>query len=624
MLSTNHSARIIRLSAIALGFLTVQAQAETVQVTIENLTPAGGIFFTPVWVGFHDGNFDLYDLGSAATPGLERLAEDGTTSVLSDEFLLSQTQGVDGVVTEAAGFAGAPVFDPGGRASLTLEVDATSNAFFSYATMVIPSNDAFVANANPQAHRLFDESGNFAGPISFTVFGQQVRDGGTEDNTEMDAAFLNQTGLDTGVTSNDVVAIHPGFNGSFSNPGGAPMNVLGGTAESGDLIDSVVADFSRPGFQLLRITITDGSSPLRLTVKNTAPVDGVFLTPMWVGFHDGSFDSYDRGSPSTPELERLAEDGLTGPISDLFNSSTMGGQDATITDPEGFAGAPVFDPQSAETTVFNLNPDSQLYFSYASMLIPSNDAFIANGNPTAHRLFNDDGSFVGPIRITVSGSAVIDAGTELNDEMEAAFFNQTGLDMGTMTAEVITDHPGFNGSEANPVGSPQIILGGTSGAGILFDNVAADFSTDDYQVAEILISRAVDGSFSGTWFDPSRDGEGLLVEITADGSGNPRAVVSWYSYQSDNSGQQLWLIGDGPVVGDTAFVELFVTSGAQFGAAFDPADVVREHWGSIALEFNDCGSATLSYEANDSQFGSDSYSLSRLTSGPADFSGACQ
>jgi len=47
----------------------------SVTVTIENLAPMGGTFLTPVWVGFHDGGFDLYDNGAAVSAELERLAE---------------------------------------------------------------------------------------------------------------------------------------------------------------------------------------------------------------------------------------------------------------------------------------------------------------------------------------------------------------------------------------------------------------------------------------------------------------------------------------------------------------------------------------------------------------------
>ena len=108
-------------------FITSMAQAVNVQVTVENLTPTGGIFNTPVWIGFHDGTFDLYDIGTAATVGLERLAEDGSTGDLSAEFFADQMNGLDGVVLDPPGFPGAPVFDPGSKSSLTVDVDPVSN-----------------------------------------------------------------------------------------------------------------------------------------------------------------------------------------------------------------------------------------------------------------------------------------------------------------------------------------------------------------------------------------------------------------------------------------------------------------------------------------------------------------
>ena len=65
--------------ALLLAFVaTVPALAVEVTVSIENLAPRNVNFLTPVWVGFHDGSFDSYDVGVAATPGLERIAEDDT------------------------------------------------------------------------------------------------------------------------------------------------------------------------------------------------------------------------------------------------------------------------------------------------------------------------------------------------------------------------------------------------------------------------------------------------------------------------------------------------------------------------------------------------------------------
>jgi hypothetical protein len=217
-----------------------------------------GLFLTPFWVAFHDGTFDLFDLGAPASSALEVLAEDGDTGPLSGQFAASPSAaagGLDATVLAPAGFPVAPVCDPGERATVTLNLDPVANRYFSYASMVIPSNDAFIANEDSLAHPLFDDFGNVIGSSSFVILGGDVLDAGTEDNTEMQAAFINQTGPNMGPTTvgGVVVSPHPGFIGSLGNPGGAPT-ILGGTTAAGTLIDPNLGDFTRPGFQVAFIT----------------------------------------------------------------------------------------------------------------------------------------------------------------------------------------------------------------------------------------------------------------------------------------------------------------------------------------------------------------------------------
>lgn len=183
-----------------------------------------------------------------------------------------------------------------------------------------------------------------------------------------------------------------------------------------------------------------------VTIENAQPSRGVFLTPVWMGIHDGTFDSYDGGSPADVplggnEIEALAEDGNNGPITSTFDALQPGSpQIGGLTGP----GGPIAPGDRASVT-FNIDPASDRYFSYASMIIPSNDFFIANGNPLAHQLFDDNGDFVGT-NFTVSGDETNDAGTEVNDEIASnvAFLAQaapnTGLDEGGV---VVTPAPGF-------------------------------------------------------------------------------------------------------------------------------------------------------------------------------------
>ena len=133
-----------------------------------------------------------------------------------------------------------------------------------------------------------------------------------------------------------------------------------------------------------------------VTVENGAPSRGALQTPFWVGVHDGTFDIYDRdaalgadGLVPAPAVERLAEDGATGPITAEFAAAHPYSPQATLIGPSG-----PLAPGDRSSTTLNLDPETDRYFSYASMVIPSNDAFIANGSPVAHPLFDDSGRFV--------------------------------------------------------------------------------------------------------------------------------------------------------------------------------------------------------------------------------------
>jgi len=236
------STRKTTLCALGLILLAVPAMAVEVTVTIENLAPANGNFLTPVWVGFHNGDFDSYDIGAPSTPGLERLAEDGNTGVISAEFLASGAGTVDATILGPV----VPPLAPGLTSSMTFDLDpnSPSSRFFSYATMIIPSNDAFVANAAGTAHQVFDELGNFVG-ASFVIMGPRVRDAGTEVNDEIPAntAFFGQMAPDTGVVEGGTVQVHDGF---------LPVG-------SGGILDDAMfagADFLQDGYEIARITLS--------------------------------------------------------------------------------------------------------------------------------------------------------------------------------------------------------------------------------------------------------------------------------------------------------------------------------------------------------------------------------
>jgi hypothetical protein len=113
---------------------------------------------------------------------------------------------------------------------------------------------------------------------------------------------------------------------------------------------------------------------------------------------------------------------------------------------------------------------------------------------------------------------------------------------------------------------------------------------------------------SGSWFDPSHDGEGYIIEVLVDS----RVVVFWFSY--DPQGNRRWFFSTGEIRdGKLVFDEMLTSSGGIFGPEFDPDLVELKPWGSLELDLN-CTSGTATYSSSEDGFGSGTLNVTRLTS----------
>lgn len=233
-------------AALGLGLAAAPATAVQVKVTITNLAPTNGVYIMPAWVGFHNGAYDTYDLGAAASVGIERAAEDGDNSELHNLFVASGLGAADGNVgagPSASGEVTSAVFNLDG-------LDPNSR-FFSYVQMLIPSNDGFWGNDAPGAHQIFDAGGNFLG-ADILVLGSDVLDAGTEVNDEAFAAantaFFGQVAANTGIDENGVVHAHPGY-----ISGGEILSFVGNNGFFD--VNFTGADFAQPGYRVARIQV---------------------------------------------------------------------------------------------------------------------------------------------------------------------------------------------------------------------------------------------------------------------------------------------------------------------------------------------------------------------------------
>lgn len=121
------------------------------------------------------------------------------------------------------------------------------------------------------------------------------------------------------------------------------------------------------------------------------------------------------------------------------------------------------------------------------------------------------------------------------------------------------------------------------------------------------------GRLNGTYFDPARSGEGILVDFFDAGT-NKGVFVSWYTF--DDAGNPLWLVGNATLAPNATQIDvpLILTRGGRFGPLFNAANITRTGWGTVNLRFPNCSTAVMRYtRTSDGQTGQ--YTMSRL--GPA-------
>jgi hypothetical protein len=203
MMTSKRLTGVLGTTLIMSALLAGAASAATVSVTIRNNQPDVGLYLTPLFVAFHDGSYDAFNAGETASAGVTLIAEEGDVSV---EIANAQSQGAKtGVITSPGGFAGAPVIDPGETATFQIDLDRLNDRFFTFLSMVIPSNDNFIGNDNPFAFEIFDVLGKFTnlGPIS--ILGGNVWDAGTEVNNNIGAAFNASGG--SGTDENGLISL---------------------------------------------------------------------------------------------------------------------------------------------------------------------------------------------------------------------------------------------------------------------------------------------------------------------------------------------------------------------------------------------------------------------------------
>ena len=237
------------LAATIIGLSAGAASATSVRVTVENLLPDGSFSLTPFYVAFHDGSFDAFSSGEAASAGVELLAELGDVSGLPSERLAVDAESTARVIRSAGD--GPPPLAPGASNSVVFDGENEVNTgngerrFLTFLSMIVPTNDQFIGNGNPTAFEIFGADGAYLGDQSFDITAAFAYDAGTEVNSATDGpAFA--VGVDATAGAEEGGVITQGLFGTdefvgLDTPNGAVTQGLNLTS---DLANTTIARIS--------------------------------------------------------------------------------------------------------------------------------------------------------------------------------------------------------------------------------------------------------------------------------------------------------------------------------------------------------------------------------------------
>ena len=142
-----------------------------------------------------------------------------------------------------------------------------------------------------------------------------------------------------------------------------------------------------------------------------------------------------------------------------------------------------------------------------------------------------------------------------------------------------------------------------------WSSTVAGFSGGSMEISQLAaLSSGANGCHGGSYYNANQNGHGLVAEVVTV-SGVESLVLSWYVYLD---GQQVWLFGQGSINDGAATVTLERFSGADFPPGFIADEVLRQHWGIMALQFT-ADAVTVSWDSDDPAFTDGNMVMTRLT-----------
>ena len=324
----------------------VSQSERTYLITIENLTE--GQAFTPPVVAAHKRNTHVWERGEPASPGVQAVAENGGVPVLAEEVAANPRVGASTVASDAPVMAGE---------SITFEFSAPRNSrFLSIASMLICTNDGFTG---VDSLRLPNRGG-----VPTEVY-LNAYDAGTEKNTEAFEDIVPPCGPLSGV-----------HDGSIGTGASNPDLAEGGVIDLHPTIEGIadLSDIHDWDGAVAKLTVTRIDNAAKYEVKIFNESTGQPFTPAVFATHKRSFELFETGAPASAGIQGVAENGnVPGLVAELSAASGV----ATVVVGDG----PIVGRDIQNLTVYTAR--NARFFSFASMLICTNDGFTGTEQPAA-------------------------------------------------------------------------------------------------------------------------------------------------------------------------------------------------------------------------------------------------
>ncbi len=283
----------------------------------------------------------------------------------------------------------------------------------------------------------------------------------------------------------------------------------------------------------------------------------------WVGYEDDNGLDTNFGGNSVLPLQVTDED-LGDPF--VVEAGTSSAWFDTERDGEGF--------------VLEILPDNRAVMYWFTYDTDGNqDWYIAVGDVVGNRVFF-------PQLLQISGGVFgpgFDPDAVTETVVGSATFIWSGCDTGSMKWQIGTQRGRMNLTRLSRL------------MGVDCGNIL---------LPPILIQALL----SGSWYDPSHNGEGYTLEVLFD----QRLLVYWFGFGPN--GERRWFFGIGSINGEVLeFPEMLTSRGGVFGPGFDPGAVEILPWGALELEI-DCDGGEARFVPTEDGFAPGTLDLIRLSS----------